>query len=149
MTRICSPRRARVLQWKKLVDGRGGGMNISYVIIPRRCFMYRVLTGGKVQLVELSMQQKDALTVLLTGRSEAGFGDIIKRMVTSRKLNFDLVCLKPEAGPNNQRFSSTMNFKQTLLEDLVLTYKQADEIRIYEDRVKQLVDMIHPYCAGR
>ncbi|KAL1872528.1 hypothetical protein Plec18167_006646 [Paecilomyces lecythidis] len=105
---------------------------------PQRCFMYHVLTGGKVQLVELSMQQKDALTVLLTGRSEAGFGDIIKRMVTSRKLDFDLVCLKPEAGPNNQRFSSTMNFKQTLLEDLVLTYKQADEIRIYEDRVKHV-----------
>lgn len=90
-----------------------------------------------MQLVELSMQQKDALTVLLTGRSEAGFADIIKRMVTSRKLDFDLVCLKPEVGPNNQRFFSTMNFKQTLLEDLVLTYKQADEIRIYEDRVKQ------------
>ncbi|KAJ9218593.1 hypothetical protein DTO027B5_8310 [Paecilomyces variotii] len=91
-----------------------------------------------VQLVELSMQQKDALTVLLTGRSEAGFADIIKRMVTSRKLDFDLVCLKPEVGPNNQRFFSTMNFKQTLLEDLVLTYKQADEIRIYEDRVKHV-----------
>ncbi|EQL28549.1 hypothetical protein, variant [Blastomyces dermatitidis ER-3] len=91
-----------------------------------------------VQLVELSMQQKDALTVLLTGRAEGPFENIIKRMVKSRKLDFDLVCLKPEVGPNSQRFSSTMNFKQTFLEDLVLTYKHADEIRVYEDRIKHV-----------
>lgn len=83
------------------------------------------------------MQQKDALTVLLTGRGESAFAEIVKRMVASKKLEFDMICLKPEAGPKNERFSSTMNFKQILLEDLVLTYKQADEIRVYEDRVKQ------------
>lgn len=75
--------------------------------------------------------------MLLTGRSESGFADIIKRMVTSKKLEFDMICLKPEAGPNNERFPSTIAFKQILLEDLILTYKQADEIRVYEDRVKQ------------
>lgn len=83
------------------------------------------------------MQQKDALTVLLTGRSEFGFADIIKRMVASRNLEFDLVGLKPEVGPNSERFSSTMNFKQTFLEDIILTYGQAEDIRVYEDRVKQ------------
>lgn len=83
------------------------------------------------------MKQKDALTVLLTGRAEGPFADIIKRIVKSRKLSFDLVCLKPEVGPNSQRFSTTMNFKQTFLEDLVITYNQADEIRVYEDRPKQ------------
>jgi hypothetical protein len=83
------------------------------------------------------MKQKDVLTVLLTGRAESTFVDIIKRMVKSRNLEFDLTCLKPEVGPNSQRFSSTMSFKQTFLEDLVLTYKHADEIRVYEDRVKQ------------
>ncbi|KAL2831255.1 hypothetical protein BJY01DRAFT_254370 [Aspergillus pseudoustus] len=90
------------------------------------------------QLVELSMKQKDALTVLLTGRSEAGFSELIKRMVDSKKLEFDLVCLKPEVGPNGERFSSTMEFKQTFLEDIVLTYEQADEIRVYEDRPKHV-----------
>jgi hypothetical protein len=83
------------------------------------------------------MEQKDALTVLLTGRSESGFTDLIRRMVDSRKLEFDLVCLKPEVGPNSERFSTTMEFKQRFLQDLVLTYEQADEIRVYEDRVKQ------------
>ncbi|KAL4744975.1 hypothetical protein BDW72DRAFT_211894 [Aspergillus terricola var. indicus] len=91
-----------------------------------------------VQLVELSMKQKDALTVLLTGRSEAGFSDIIKRMVDSRHLEFDLICLKPEVGPNGQRFPSTMDFKQNFLSDIVLTYAQADEIRVYEDRPKHV-----------
>ncbi|RAK78665.1 rRNA 2'-O-methyltransferase fibrillarin-like protein [Aspergillus fijiensis CBS 313.89] len=89
-----------------------------------------------VQLVKLSMEQKDALTVLLTGRSESGFSEIIKRMVNSKKLEFDLICLKPEVGPRNQRFATTMEFKQTFLEDLILTYEQAEDLRIYEDRPK-------------
>lgn len=83
------------------------------------------------------MKQKDALTVLLTGRSEAGFAELIGRMIKSKQLAFDLVCLKPEVGPNNQRFATTMKFKQNFLDDLMRTYREADEIRVYEDRVKQ------------
>ncbi|WEW60132.1 hypothetical protein PRK78_005617 [Emydomyces testavorans] len=89
----------------------------------------------RVELVQLSIKQKDVLTVLLTGRAESAFADIINRIVKSRALEFDLVCLKPEIGPNNQRFSTTINFKQIFLEDLVFTYKHTDEIRVYEDRV--------------
>ncbi|KAF2752172.1 hypothetical protein M011DRAFT_394178 [Sporormia fimetaria CBS 119925] len=89
-----------------------------------------------VSLVELTMQQKDALCVLLTGRSEKGFADLIKRMVRSKGLKFDMVCLKPAIGPAGQRFKSTMEFKQELLKEIVYTYKDAGEIRIYEDRVK-------------
>ncbi|KAJ5377584.1 uncharacterized protein N7496_004993 [Penicillium cataractarum] len=91
-----------------------------------------------LRLVKLSMDQKDALTVLLTGRGEANFASLIKRMATSQKLEFDLIGLKPEVGPNGQQFASTMKFKQNFLEDLVYTYDQADEIRIYEDRVKHV-----------
>ncbi|QVM05418.1 hypothetical protein D8B26_000129 [Coccidioides posadasii str. Silveira] len=91
-----------------------------------------------VELVELSMKQKDVLTVLLTGRAESSFAEIIKRIVKSRSLEFDLVCLKPEIGPNSQRFSSTINFKQIFLEDMIFTYKHADEIRVYEDRIRHV-----------
>jgi hypothetical protein len=91
----------------------------------------------KVNLVELTLQQKDALAVLLTGRSEHGFSELIKRIVRSKKLAFDMICLKPTVGPANQRFPSTMAFKQALLSDIVCTYKDADEIRIYEDRPRQ------------
>ncbi|KAH5397064.1 hypothetical protein HBI32_197310 [Parastagonospora nodorum] len=89
-----------------------------------------------VSLVELSMQQKDALSVLLTGRGETNFADLIKRIARSKKLDFDMVCLKPATGPAGQRFKNTMDFKQELLKDIVYTYKDAEELRIYEDRVK-------------
>lgn len=91
-----------------------------------------------VELIELSVRQKDALTILLTGRSEAGFAELIKKMLASKGLDVDMVVLKPAAGPSNQKFSSTMNFKQAFLETLVETYAGAEEIRIYEDRVRHV-----------
>lgn len=93
----------------------------------------------QVSLVKLSMEQPDALTVLLTGRGEKNYADLINRMAASKELDFDMICLKPKAGPNNQLFGSTMKYKQALLGDLVQTYKDADEIRVYEDRAGQYV----------
>jgi hypothetical protein len=84
------------------------------------------------------MKQKDALCVLLTGRSERGFSELIKRIVKSKGLEFDLIGLKPEVGPNSERFKSTMLFKQAFLKAVMETYKQAQEIRIYEDRPKHV-----------
>ncbi|RYP79013.1 hypothetical protein DL770_006758 [Monosporascus sp. CRB-9-2] len=89
-----------------------------------------------VELVRLSMKQRDALCVLLTGRSESGFSDLIRRIVTSKGLEFDLIGLKPAVGPNSERFRSTMEFKQIFLAAIIETYKQATEIRVYEDRPK-------------
>lgn len=88
------------------------------------------------ELVQLSMQQKDTLTVLLTGRKESAFSDLISRMVKSRGLEFDMVCLKPAVGPANQKIGNTMTFKQELLKDVVDTYSKAEELKIYEDRPK-------------
>lgn len=83
------------------------------------------------------MEQNDALCVLLTGRAEGGFADLIKRIVNAKALDFDLICLKPEVGPSNQRFGSTMLFKQAFIADLIRTYRDAEEFRIYEDRPNQ------------
>ncbi|KAJ5469673.1 hypothetical protein N7539_009291 [Penicillium diatomitis] len=91
-----------------------------------------------LSLVRMSMDQKDALTVLLTGRGEANFAPLIKRMAASQKLEFDLIGLKPEVGPSSQQFPSTMVFKQNFLEDLMSTYDQAEEIRVYEDRPRHV-----------
>lgn len=85
------------------------------------------------------MEQKDSLNVLLTGRSKNNFANLIQRIVKSKQLQFDLIALKPDVGPLNQRFSTTMQFKQAFLDDLMHTYSNADEIRIYEDRPKQYV----------
>ncbi|KAI1820092.1 hypothetical protein F4861DRAFT_543266 [Xylaria intraflava] len=92
-----------------------------------------------VELVQLSMKQKDALCVLLTGRNENGFSTLIKRIVKSKQLEFDMIGLKPEVGPNSERFKSTMLFKQAFLKAVMETYKNAQEIRIYEDRPKHVV----------
>lgn len=83
------------------------------------------------------MKQKDALTVLLTGRNEGNFAELINKMVDSRGLEFDLIGLKPEVGPAGQRLVNTMSFKQAFLDDVIFTYKNADEVRIYEDRANQ------------
>ncbi|KAF1946747.1 hypothetical protein EJ02DRAFT_418483 [Clathrospora elynae] len=89
-----------------------------------------------VELVESSMAQKDALSVLLTGRAESNFADLVKRIARSKRLDFDMVCLKPAIGPAGQKFRSTMEFKQELLKDIVYTYKDAERLHIYEDRIK-------------
>lgn len=62
----------------------------------------------------------------------------MKRILDSKGLDFDLICLKPEVGPNGQQFLTTADFKNEFLKNLVFTYKQADEIRIYEDRPKHV-----------
>ncbi|KAI1807446.1 hypothetical protein F4811DRAFT_559763 [Daldinia bambusicola] len=103
-----------------------------------------------VELVRLSMKQNDALCVLLTGRSEHGFSQLIKRIVASKGLEFDLIGLKPSVGPNNERFSSTMVFKQAFLRTVLGTYRAASEIRIYEDRPKHVTgfrDFLADYNA--
>lgn len=82
------------------------------------------------------MEANDTLTVLLTGRTETGFSDLIQRMLKAKGLVCDMVCLKPTVGPSGEQFSSTMTFKQALLQDIVYTYARAGEIRIYEDRPK-------------
>ncbi|KAI0205977.1 hypothetical protein F4808DRAFT_408503 [Astrocystis sublimbata] len=86
----------------------------------------------------MSMAQKDALCVLLTGRGERGFSDLIKRIVTSKGLQFDLIGLKPEVGPDSERFRNTMHFKQSFLGAVIETYKHAQEMCIYEDRPKHV-----------
>jgi hypothetical protein len=91
-----------------------------------------------VTLVELSMQQKDALTILLTGRSVAEFVPLIKRMVASKKLNFDIIALKPERGPGGENIKNTMHFKCMFLNDLLNTYIHTDEVKVYEDRERHV-----------
>ncbi|KAL2268121.1 hypothetical protein VTJ83DRAFT_2967 [Remersonia thermophila] len=105
-----------------------------------------------VELIRLTNKQKDALCVLLTGRSESGFGDLIKRMVASKGLEFDMISLKPVVGPSNETFQNTMHFKQVFLEALMETYRHADEIRIYEDRIKHVKgfrDFLDEYNAKK
>ena len=91
-----------------------------------------------MDLIRLSMQDPQTLNVLLTGRKESGFGELIGRMIASKGLEFDIVALKPAVGPSGETFNSTMLFKQALLRDVIFTYSPAEELKIYEDRVKHV-----------
>lgn len=86
-------------------------------------------------LVELSMAQKDTLTILLTGRSVKGFSGLIQQMVAAKKLEFDMICLKPEVGPEGEKIRNTKDFKTTLLSKVMDTYVHAEDLKIYEDRI--------------
>lgn len=88
-----------------------------------------------VSLVELSMAQKDTLNILLTGRSVKGFSELIQRMVKAKKLEFDMICLKPEIGPEAEKIQNTKHFKTMLLSKVMDTYVHAESLKIYEDRV--------------
>jgi hypothetical protein len=81
-----------------------------------------------------SIENPDILTVLLTGRGEAKFSELVLRMVKSKGLDFDLVCLKPKVTPTNVQVTTTMGYKSELLKSLIYTYKRAPYIQIWEDR---------------
>jgi len=100
-----------------------------------------------VELVRLSMQQKDAVCVLLTGRNEKAFAPLVSRMIAAKGLGFDMVCLKPAVSPSGQTPSSTMAFKQELLGDLVSTYTHAEDVKMYEDRPKHTAAFRHFFAT--
>jgi hypothetical protein len=89
-----------------------------------------------VDLARISIDQEDVLAILLTGRHEARFADIIRRIAKSKSLDFDMVCLKKDEGPAGEIFRTTMAYKQMLINDTLETYLDATEVRIYEDRKK-------------
>lgn len=82
-----------------------------------------------VDLVRLSMQQTNALTVLLTGRSAKAFWSLIPRIVNSKQLAFDMIVLKPEIMPNGIRPHNVIGYKCLFLEDLLNTYDETKELR--------------------
>ena len=82
-----------------------------------------------VDLVRLSMQQKDALTVLLTGRSAKSLRSLIPMILNSKQLAFDMIVLKPDIMPNGIRPHNVIGYKCLFLEDLLNTYREAKELR--------------------
>lgn len=88
-----------------------------------------------VSLVELSMAQRDTLKILLTGRSVKGFSELIQRIVATRNLEFDMICLKPEVGPDGEKIQNTKQFKTMFLSKVMDTYVHVEDLKIYEDRL--------------
>jgi hypothetical protein len=89
-----------------------------------------------VELSRMSIAQPDALSVLLTGRGGPRFADLVRRIIKSKGLEFDMTCLKPDV--QSRPFKSTMDFKQNLIRAVLQTYSSAEKLTIYEDRPKHV-----------
>lgn len=85
-----------------------------------------------VKLVIRSYKDKDALTVLLTGRNVSNTGaveDILA--VGALKSKFDFIILKPKGS------HSTSEFKERYIDDLMAKYNP-EVVNIYDDRESQI-----------
>lgn len=79
----------------------------------------------------------DTLSVLMTGRSQAKFSDLIVKILNAKGLHFDLTVLKPEVTPTAQIVVDTAMFKCEFFREVMSTYSDARHLIIFEDRAKQ------------
>ena len=119
------------------------------------------------KLAQLSFEATDTVSVLLTGRKELRFSELLGRMLTVTRnlsnqgvndLKFSAVCLKknnsqvatvkgilPEDNgistqdsSSNNEYMHTADYKKALFTDFITYYKNLEEITIYDDRIKQI-----------
>lgn len=88
-----------------------------------------------VDLAKSSFEDKETVSILLTGRKEELFGPLFEK--TLKKCNvtfFNAVCLKKPGVGNN-----TMEYKTTVLKELIDEYEGTlEEITVYDDRLSQV-----------
>ncbi|AGO12620.1 AaceriAER281Cp [[Ashbya] aceris (nom. inval.)] len=89
-----------------------------------------------VALARLSAEERGTVSVLMTGRREVLFsellGELLRQPVDGEPLHFNAVLLKKEGH------RSTLAYKTSCLKDLLDAYPALEEITIYDDRPWQL-----------
>ncbi|AAS52962.1 AER281Cp [Eremothecium gossypii ATCC 10895] len=89
-----------------------------------------------VALAHLSAKERGTVSVLMTGRREVVFseliGELLRRPVDGECLCFNAVLLKKEGH------RSTLAYKTACMKDLLDAYPALEEITIYDDRPWQL-----------
>lgn len=83
-----------------------------------------------VETAKQAIKDPETLAVLLTGRTE-DLAPIILRMLKSKGLNFDMVICKPKSVA-----LWTLEFKLSVMDDLLPPSTGIEEVVIYEDRPK-------------
>lgn len=105
-----------------------------------------------VKLAALSFQAEDTISIILTGRKEQLFHEVIESLLkvsrdvrglgeSPNDFKFNAVCLKKYADPANTAPISeltTMSYKSELITDFIESYKELEEVTIYDDRPNQL-----------
>lgn len=90
-----------------------------------------------VELSYLSQIEPGTISVLMTGRKEVFFHDVIGKVLDNpvfgyADLQFHAVFLKK---PN---YETTMKYKTSCITELLDHYDQVEEITLYDDRIRQL-----------
>lgn len=93
--------------------------------------------SGIVDLANESYADAETISIVLTGRKEAGFGSLINEMISNciPTTKFNAVCLKK----HYVQHSSTAEYKIRCISDLIQTYSSSLlEVKVYDDRPGQL-----------
>ena len=56
----------------------------------------------------------------------------MQRIVASKKLDFDMICLKPNVGPDGEKIQNTKVFKTMFLAKLMDIYIHAEDLKYVE-----------------
>lgn len=81
-----------------------------------------------VSLVKESFADPSVLTVLLSGRNEESFKDLISTMVQAKGLNFDILLFR------TSEFTNTLDFKKSCIENMLKRLTSCKYISLYDDR---------------
>ncbi|KAI8141505.1 hypothetical protein BJV82DRAFT_518261 [Fennellomyces sp. T-0311] len=90
-----------------------------------------------VKRARQAIADPDVLSVVLTGRRVHPFQRVLPRMLASQQLDFDMVCMRPdpelEYGPSV--FSSTMDFKQAYIINMLRRVPSVKRVVMWDDRI--------------
>lgn len=98
-----------------------------------------------VKLARMSHEQEDTISIILTGRKEPAFKNVILEILDqscqedpnlAASLQFNGICLK--MCNTNESITPTLTYKTNLIADFLRYYTDLEEITIYDDRLNQI-----------
>lgn len=99
-----------------------------------------------LKLSKLSNEQEDTISIILTGRKENLFKNIILKIIELSRLEdpnflkpslqFDAICLKKSI--KGALWTTTMMYKTAVIRDFLEYYPNLEEVTIYDDRMNQI-----------
>lgn len=98
-----------------------------------------------VKLARMSHEQDDTISIILTGRKEAMFKNVLLEIleqsckedpILAASLQFNGICLK--MCNTNEPTTPTLTYKTNLIGDFLQYYTDLEEITIYDDRLNQI-----------
>lgn len=94
-----------------------------------------------VDLAKESFKDPEALSVLITGRNAQSFTGLIEELLARQHLKFHALILRKNDGSHIRPTDSTLEYKCTVLGDLLNYFGNIEQVSIYDDRPKHLGEL--------